>query len=328
VKARPVAVVTGASRGLGFLLARELARQGFDLVMCARSAKGIAEAGEALRREGATVSTAVADVSVQAEAEDLIARAVADYNRLDVLVTNAGTIQVGPVAAMDVDDFTMAMDTMYWGVVYPVLAAVPVMRRAGHGRIITVTSLGGKVPAPHLLPYAAAKHAAVGFSEGLHVELAKYGISVTTAVPGLMRTGSPDNALFKGNKTAEHAWFTIADSLPLLTMDAERAARAIVRAGLRGRSEIILTPAAQVAARLHGLLPELTTRALTLVDRMLPTDESPTAQPGRAVASDSAVFRWLTTLTRQAAERWFEGTDRTRADGKPEIGAPPSRRLD
>jgi NAD(P)-dependent dehydrogenase (short-subunit alcohol dehydrogenase family) len=193
------------------------------------------------------------------------------------------------------------------------------MRRAGHGRIITVTSLGGKVPAPHLLPYAAAKHAAVGFSEGLCVELAKYGISVTTAVPGLMRTGSPDNALFKGNKTAEHAWFAIADSLPLLTMDAERAARAIVRAGLRGRSEIILTPAAQVAARVHGLLPELTTRALILVDRMLPANENSTAQPGRAVATDSALFRWLTTLTRQAASRWHETTDRTRADGKPEI---------
>ena len=319
MKGRPVAVVAGASRGLGFLLARELAWQGFDLVVCARSAEGIVEAAEALRREGATVSAVVADVSVRADADALVARAVADFNRLDVLVTNAGTIQVGPVAAMDVDDFAMAMDTMYWGVAYPALAAVPVMRRAGHGRIITVTSLGGKVPAPHLLPYAAAKHAAVGFSEGLCVELAKYGISVTTAVPGLMRTGSPDNALFKGNKTAEHAWFAIADSLPLLTMDAERAARAIVRAGLRGRSEIILTPAAQVAARVHGLLPELTTRALILVDRMLPANENSTAQPGRAVATDSALFRWLTTLTRQAASRWHETTDRTRADGKPEI---------
>ena len=314
---RPVAVVTGASRGLGFLLARELARQGHDLVVCARSAEGIADAAEALRRSGATVSAVAADVSVRADADALVARAVAEFNRLDVLVTNAGTIQVGPAPAMDADDFALAMGTMYWGVAYPVLAAVPVMRRAGRGRIINVTSLGGKVPAPHLLPYAAAKHAAVGLSEGLCVELAKYGISVTTAVPGLMRTGSPDNALFKGNRTAEHAWFTIADSLPLVSMDAERAARAIVRAGLRGRPEIILTVAAQVATRVHGLVPELTTRMLAMVDRMLPTDESPTAQPGRAVASDSAWFRWLTTLTRRAAARWFETNDRTRADGKP-----------
>ncbi|MBV8931687.1 MAG: SDR family NAD(P)-dependent oxidoreductase, partial [Kutzneria sp.] len=243
--------------------------------------------------------------------------AVADFNRLDVLVTNAGIIQVGPVSAMTVDDFAMAMGTMYWGVAYPVLAAVPVMRRVGDGRIVAVTSLGGKVPAPHLLPYVAAKHAAVGFSEGLCVELAKYGISVTTAVPGLMRTGSPDNALFKGNRTAEHAWFTIADSLPFVTMDAERAARAIVRAGLRGQAEIILTPAAKVAVRAHGLLPGLTTRALSLVDRMLPRNENATAQPGRAVASRSAWFRWITTLTRQAAARWHEVDDRTVADGRP-----------
>jgi short-subunit dehydrogenase len=304
---------------LGFLLARELAAQGHDLVVCARSAQGIADAARALRREGASVSAVVADVSVRAEAEEVVARALADFNRLDVLVTNAGTIQVGPAPAMDVDDFATAMGSMYWGVVYPVLAAVPAMRRAGRGRIITVTSLGGKMPAPHLLPYTAAKHAAVGFSEGLCVELAKYGITVTTAVPGLMRTGSPDNALFKGNRTAEHAWFTIADSLPLLTMDAEQAARAIVRAGLRGQAEIILTPAAKVAVRVHGLLPGLTTRALSLVDRMLPTDESSTTEPGRVVASDSAWFRWLTTLTRRAASRWHEANDPTRADGRPEI---------
>lgn len=316
---RPVAVVTGASRGLGFLLARELARLGHDLVVCARSAEGIADAGDALRREGASVSTVTADVSVRAEAEAVVARAIADFDRLDVLVTNAGTIQVGPVSAMDVDDFTMAMGSMYWGVAYPVLAAVPVMRAAGRGRIIAVTSLGGKVPAPHLLPYAAAKHAAVGFSEGLGVELAKDGITVTTAVPGLMRTGSPDNALFKGNRTAEHAWFTLADSLPLLSMDAERAARAIVRAGLRGRPEIILTPAANLAVRVHGLVPELTTRLLALVDRTLPTDDTPAARPGHAVATDSAWFRWLTTLTRRASARWLETNDRTRPDGKPAI---------
>jgi NAD(P)-dependent dehydrogenase (short-subunit alcohol dehydrogenase family) len=314
-----VAVVTGASRGLGFLLARELARQGHDLVVCARSATGIAEAGEALRREGARVSTVVADVAVRAEAEAVVAQAIADFNRLDVLVTNAGTIQVGPAPAMGVDDFATAMDTMFWGVTFPVLAAVPVMRRARHGRIITVTSLGGKVPAPHLLPYTAAKHAAVGFSEGLGVELAKHGITVTTAVPGLMRTGSPDNALFKGNRTAEHTWFTIADSLPVLSMDAERAARAIVRAGLAGRSEIILTLAAQLAVRAHGLAPELTSRLLTMADRLLPADESSDTAPGRAVASDAAWFRWLTTFTRRAAAWWREADDQTGADGRPAI---------
>lgn len=306
---RPVAVVTGASRGLGFLLARELARQGHDLVVCARSADGIEKAAAALRTGGARVSAVTADVSVRAQAATVIDRAMADFGRLDVLVTNAGVIQVGPVSALETEDFADAMAVMYWGVVHSILAALPVMRRAGRGRIINITSIGGKIPAPHLLPYTAAKHASVGFSEGLRAEVAKHGISVTTAVPGLMRTGSPDNALFAGERTAEHAWFTIADSLPFLSMDAERAAGAIVRAGLRGRPEIVLTPAAKLAVRAHATLPGLTLRALSVMDRLLPGDGGRAKRPGHRVSSEVAWFRWITSLTRAAAQRWHERDD-------------------
>ncbi len=301
---RRVAVVTGASRGLGFLLARELARHGHDLVVCARGEDGIEQAGATLRAEGTEVIAVPADVSVKAEAEAVITRATTEFGRLDVLVTNAGAIQVGPAPAMDTTDFADAMDIMYWGAVHPTLAALPVMRQAGAGRIIAITSIGGKIPAPHLLPYTAAKHAAVGFAEGLRVEAAKYGVTVTTAVPGLMRTGSPDNALFAGDHRAEHAWFTIADSLPVLSMDAERAAAAIVRAGLRGRPEIILTPAAKLAVRVHGVLPGFTLRTLSLVDRVLPRDEDRENVPGHRAASGAEWLRRVTSLTRAAARRW------------------------
>jgi NAD(P)-dependent dehydrogenase (short-subunit alcohol dehydrogenase family) len=262
-----------------------------------------------------------ADVSVEAQAQALIARASAEFGRLDVLVTNAGVIQVGPVPAMDTKDFADAIATIYWGVVHPALAALPVMRQAGSGRIINITSIGGKLPAPHLLPYTAAKHASVGFSEGLRVEAAKYGISVTTAVPGLMRTGSPDNALFSGDHRSEHTWFTIADSLPVLSMDAQRAAAAIVRAGLRGRPEIILTPAAKLAVRVHGVLPGLTQRALSLVDRMLPRDDTGTNLPGYQAAPEPAWLRWVTSLTREAARRWHQLDDRIGAGGRPSHSA-------
>ena len=308
-------MVTGASRGLGFLLARELARHGHDLVVCARSETGIEQAAAALRGEGARVSAVVADVSVQDQAEAVVESAVADFGRLDVLVTNAGVIQVGPVSAMRTQDFADAMAMMYWGVVHATLAALPVMRNNGHGRIVNVTSIGGKLPAPHLLPYTAAKHAAVGFSEGLRVEAAKYGVSVTTAVPGLMRTGSPDNALFSGDRAKEHSWFAIADSLPVLSMDAERAARAIVRAGLRGQPEIVLTPAAKLGVRVHALLPGTTLRALSLVDRLLPHGEDAPPRPGWLVASCADWLRRLTGLTRAAAQRWHETDDRVPADG-------------
>lgn len=307
---KPVAVVTGASRGLGFLLARELARQGHDLVITARSAEGLAAAREELERDGGQVHTVAADLSSRDDAERLVTSTVEHYGRLDVLVANAGVIQVGPATTMTPEDFEDALGVMFWGVAYPTLAALPVMRRQGSGRIVTITSIGGKFPAPHLLPYTAAKFAAVGLSEGLRVELGKHNISVTTVVPGLMRTGSPRNALFKGDRTAEHRWFALGDSIPLLSMDAERAARKIVKGGLQGKAEIILTPAAKVAVRLHGIAPGLSTRIAAVADRILPRNEdSSAATPGHSVEEPPAWFRTATRLTRSAARRFHQHDD-------------------
>jgi short-subunit dehydrogenase len=244
----PVAVVTGASRGLGFLLARDLADRGHNLIVNARSEDGLAAAAADLRSRGVQVAEVAGDVSDPAVAGRLVAVATERFGRLDVLVANAGVIQVGPAQAMRPDDYATAIDVMYWGVVHPTLAALAALR-ANRGRVLVVTSIGGKLPAPHLLPYVAAKHAAVGFAEGLRIEEAREGVSVTVGVPGLMRTGSPRNALFTGDQPAEHAWFAIADSLPVLSIDAERAAARLIGATLRGAPEVILTPAAWLGAR-------------------------------------------------------------------------------
>src|SRR5581483_5724484 len=152
---------------------------------------------------------------------------------VDILVNNASIIQVAPVEALGPREFQHAMAVNFWGVVHPTLAGLPRMRARRRGRIVTITSIGGKVSVPHLLPYGAAKFAAVGFSEGLRAELARDGISVTTIVPGLMRTGSILNAVFKGPHRAEFAAFSVLGSLPLVSMDAERAARQIVAATRR-----------------------------------------------------------------------------------------------
>ena len=155
---------------------------------------------------------------------------------------------------MRTDDYAAAMDTMFWGPVHVTTAAMPLLR-ASRGRLLAVTSVGGKLPAPHLLPYTAAKHAAVGFAEGLRVEAIRDGVSVTVGVPGLMRTGSPRNALFTGDRVAENRWFTAAANLPLVSMDAERAARRLVRATLWRRPEVVLTPLAKLGVRAHALAP-------------------------------------------------------------------------
>ena len=310
MSARPVAIVTGASRGLGFLLARELADRGHDLVINARSEPGLAVAGAALQERGAQVVTVAGDVADATLGQRLIDTATERFDRLDVVVANAGTIQVGPAFAMRASDFSNAMDVMFYGVLHPVLAALPVMARRGAGRILVVSSIGGKLPAPHLLPYVAAKHAAVGFAEGLRIEAIRHGITVTCAVPGLMRTGSPRNALFTGDQTGEHRWFTLGDSLPLVSIDAARAARQLVDAALKGKPEVAPTPLAKIGMRVHGLAPSTTMRLLGVVNRLLPTDETPRPlRPGHAVETPARWFEALTALTRRAARRYHQHDD-------------------
>lgn len=304
---RPVALVTGASRGLGFLLARELADRGHDLLLCARD--GLEPARADLAARGARVVIHEADVGRPESAAELVALAEREFGRLDVLVANAGVIQVGPQPDLQDDDYVHAMDVMFWGLARPALAALPLLART-RGRILAVTSIGGKLPAPHLLPYGAAKHAAVGFAEGLRLEAGRRGVSVTVGVPGLMRTGSTRNALVTGDAVAERAWFTVGASVPLLSIDAERAARRLVRATLRGTPEIILTPLAHLGSRVHALAPSTTLRLLTAVERLLPapTGTDAPARPAHT-APLPAWLRRLTGLDRAAAQRWHEYTD-------------------
>jgi short-subunit dehydrogenase len=306
---RPLAVVTGASRGLGFLIARELAGRGHDLLICARSADGLRAAQDDLSGTGAEVATVAADVGKADDARRVVAEAESRFGRLDVLVLNAGIIQVGPVEAMTGEDFASAMDVMFWGGVHVTAAAMPLLRRS-RGRLLAVTSVGGKLPAPHLLPYTAAKHAAVGFAEGLRVEAIRHGVSVTVGVPGLMRTGSPRNALFTADQVAENRWFTAAANLPVVSMDAERAARRLVRATMARRPEIILTPLAKVGVRVHALAPSTSLRVVSLVNRLLPTGTGTgPAQPGHRLPAAARTLGWLTRRDDAAAARHHELDD-------------------
>jgi NAD(P)-dependent dehydrogenase (short-subunit alcohol dehydrogenase family) len=265
-----VALVTGGSRGLGYLLARELGRQGCRLAICARDPAEVERARADLSRQGFEVFAQPCDVGDRAQVERLIAATTAEFGGVDILVNNAGVIQAGPFDSQTEADFREAMDVMFWGTFYPTLAVLPQMRARRAGRIVNVTSIGGKVAVPHLLPYDCAKFAAVALSEGLRAELARDGIVVTTIAPGLMRTGSILNAIFKGPKRTEFAAFSVLGSLPVVSMDAEGAAQQIVEAARRGEAERILGLPANLLARFHGLFPGTTADILGMVNRVLP----------------------------------------------------------
>ena len=189
------------------------------------------------------------------------------YGRLDVLVNCAGIIQVGPMEHMALEDYEAAMDVHFRGPLHTMMAALPYMRHQHGGRIVNIASIGGKVPVPHLVPYAASKFALVGLSSSLRAELAHEDILVTTVSPGLMRTGSPLNASMKGRHDAEYAWFAIADALPGLSVAASRAAGQIVEACRRGRAELVITVQAKLAILGKDVAPELIARRHELRQR-------------------------------------------------------------
>jgi short-subunit dehydrogenase len=312
-----VAVVTGASRGLGLLLATELAQRGCRLLICARDQTELGRAASRLRDLGAEVAAVACDLTEEESASNLVQAAQQEYGRLDIMISNAGIIRVGPVQSTTPADYATALALMALAPARLALAALPVMQAQGHGRIVTITSLGGKVSVPHLLPYSTAKFAAVGFSEGLRAELGRGPVTVTTVVPGLMRTGSHVNAEFAGQRAGEFTWFGLGASLPVVSMDAERAARQIVAGVAQRRPEIFLTPAGQVVSRLAGVAPELTTAVLHAVQKLLlpAPDGDAGAVPGHRLRSvlPEPVFGALTSMGRAAAVRFNE----TRAAERP-----------
>lgn len=303
----PVALVAGASRGLGLLIAGQLLERGYQVAICARGAEELAAAETTLRPRG-TVTSHVCDVGERDQVDALISSVTAAHGGIDVLITVAGTIQVGPAESMTLEHFDEAISTMTWGPVHLAWAVLPQMRARGRGRIGTITSIGGMIAPPHLLPYATAKYAAVGFSEGLASELSGTGVTSTTVVPGLLRTGSHERALFTGNQAQEYAWFAPSASLPLVSMKAERAAAKIVDGVLAGKPHVMVHPMTHLGTRVKGLAPSTTVRALGLVGRLLPKSPNPaisaTVEGHVAARSlNSTVVNRLTTLGSRAARR-------------------------
>jgi short-subunit dehydrogenase len=297
-------LITGGSRGLGLVMAREFAREGSRLVLCARDEQELDQARIDLENSGAEVMVVPCDIRNQQDVNAMIASVNARFGAIDVLVNNAGVIQVGPLEVMTHEDFELAMQAHFWGPLNMIMAVLPAMRQRKAGRIVNITSIGGKVSIPHLVPYSASKFALVGLSKGLRAELMKDGIKVTTICPGLMRTGSPRNADFKGKHRFEYAWFSISDALPLLTVSAENAARQIVRACKSGQAELVISVPAKIAVLFDSLFPEMMSQMLALGNQLLPEPGGVGTQRMKGRESTSAWSpSWLTTLNEEAAVR-------------------------
>jgi NAD(P)-dependent dehydrogenase (short-subunit alcohol dehydrogenase family) len=272
-----VVLITGGSTGLGLALAHRFGKAGLKLVLAARNADELATARGELLSAGSVANEddillVDCDVSDKQQAAGLIAAAMKGFGHIDILINNAGVIEVGPAVNQPIEAYESAMAIDFFGALYATYATLPFFLRKGSGTIVNISSIGGKVAVPHLLPYVAAKFALTGFSEGLHAELRNRGILVTTVCPGLMRTGGETRAHFRGQVDKEKAWFQTSARTPLLSASVKYAADRIFDAVKLRRSEITITPQAWLAARFAGCAPETTQALCSLINNHLLPD--------------------------------------------------------
>ena len=279
----PVVLVTGGSRGLGLAIAHRFAQEGARFVLAAEKREELEDAQAKLLSAHANLAAedfylVAGDLSQNAECERLINETYRRFGRLDVLINNAGIMEVGPVESFTVESFDKTVAVNLQAAVHICLAALPrllAQTPAANGHrasIVNIASIGGKFAVPHMLPYTTAKFGLVGFSEGLHAEVRFSGVRVTTVCPGLMRTGGEAHAKFVGNQSAEQQWFDWCATTPGVAVTPAFAANRIYDAARNGRAEITISPQAWLGARFAGLAPETLAYLNALTDKYILPD--------------------------------------------------------
>src|SRR5437867_3744899 len=299
-----VALITGGSRGLGLVLARRICAAGGKVALLARDNDELTRAKTDLTRRGGRVFTIQCDLLESEQIHLAVRQTIDRFGKIDILINNAGVIEVGPLEHMTREDFERAMRVHFWAPFELCMQVGSEMRTWGGGRIVNISSIGGKIAVPHLAPYCVSKFALTGFSDALRAELARDKIYVTTVAPGMMRIGSHVNANFKGKHDAEFAWFATSNSMPLISINANRAARKILAACRRGQPSLTLTFAARGAILGNALFPNLTGYIMKLASRCLPGTGKKEGDQSRSGAQLRRLTpKWLTHLADTATAR-------------------------
>ncbi|MEP7068507.1 MAG: SDR family oxidoreductase [Usitatibacter sp.] len=251
-----VVAITGASKGIGAELARQLAAQGAKLVLAARNEKELEAVARDCRDAGASVVCVRADVANERDCQAIVAGAVLAFGRLDTLVNNAGVSMWARFE--DIEDMSILeriMQVNYMGAVYCTRHALPHLRQS-RGRLVGVASLAGMVGVPTRTGYAASKHAMRGFFDSLRIELDGSGVTVTMIYPGFVSTGIRENASGPDGKP-----IMLSPVKEGEVMSVEVCARRIVKA-IEGRErEVVMTARGKMGLWLKLLAP-------ALIDRM------------------------------------------------------------
>jgi NAD(P)-dependent dehydrogenase (short-subunit alcohol dehydrogenase family) len=305
-----VVLITGGSRGLGLVLARHVCAHGGNVAIIARDPDELMRAKTDLVPRGGKVLMVECDLLDADQIQSAVRKIIDRFGKIDILINNAGVIEVGPIENMTPEDFEQAMRLHFWAPFELISQIVPEMRIWGGGRIVNISSIGGKVAVPHMAPYSASKFALTGLSDALRAEFARDNIHVTTVAPGMMRTGSHVNARFRGRHDSEFAWFASSAGAPLLSMNADRAARKILAACRRGQPSLTLTFAARLQIVANALFPNLTGYAMQLANRFLPESSA----EGNRSRTGSEVRRLVPDWVTRAADKATTRNNETKSE--------------
>lgn len=296
-------MITGGSRGLGLALAQKLLNEGAFVSLLARDETELERAQKILSTQftAGQIQICICDVTDPLQFRRALRTTLDLWGDLDMLINNAGAILVGPFDTMTSEDFAAQMNIHVYANIQNIKEVLPLFRERGEGRIVNICSMGGKVAVPHMLSYDASKFALAGLSQGLSAELAEENISVTTVYPTLIRTGSPIQAVFKGNTFKEFSWFATADVFPGLSQSAEEVAYQIIEAARERRAELVPSTLGKLRLAAGVFFPELMLWTMSLLNRVLPKDLSVDYKTGaQSQTSDTYVTQSLHRRAEQA----------------------------
>lgn len=316
--------ITGGSRGLGLSIAWNVLARGGSVMLAARDADELEDAQDKLLRDfpEGRVYIYACDVTDRHAIAECLDNAIAEMGGIDVLVNNAGAILVGPLTSMEPEDFEAQMRLHLHAAVNTTQLILPHFRTRAGGRILNICSLGGKAAVPHMLPYDASKFALAGFSQGAAAELARYNVKVTVAYPTVMRTGSPIQAVFKGEHEKEYRWFAVGDNMPGFAMSAHSAANKVLDAVADGRTEIILSSVGKLRNWVGAFFPETMHAVMTGMAAALPTGDSLERKTGAQSAALVEKSKMLAPIRANAKRAEATYNQEPRHDADFNLGLP------
>ncbi|MBN2745235.1 MAG: SDR family oxidoreductase [Bacteroidales bacterium] len=252
-----VAVITGASSGIGSALAIEFAKNNYNIAICARRIGRLMSLGREINETyNVDVFVSQSDISSKQSCENFINKTIEHYGKIDVLVNNAGISQRALFNDLDLEDFQKIIDTNYWGTVYCTKFALPYLLKS-KGSVVAISSISGFSPLPGRTGYCSSKYAIHGFLESLRIENLKTGLHVMIVAPGFTASEIREKAVVAGGK---EQGTSPRDEAKMMT--PERVAEKVLR-GIRIRKRtIIMTPMGIAAVWLTRLLPELMDRII------------------------------------------------------------------